>query len=220
MNVESLSARNAQAPRAPLPDPVVFVLDDDLSVRESLESLILSCGWKTQTFASAEEFLRYARPARASCLILDLHLPGENGLQLQQRIAADAPEMPIIFITAYGNVPTSVRAMKAGAVEFLTKPLSDDALLVAIAEALARSRATLAREAEMRAVRARYALLSGREKDVMRLVATGLLNKRVAFELRISEITVKAHRGRVMRKMGAGSLADLVRMAAKLYSPV
>jgi FixJ family two-component response regulator len=160
---------------------VVFVLDDDLSVRESLESLILSCGWKVETFASAEEFLSYARPARASCLILDLHLPGANGLELQQRIAADAPEMPIIFITAYGNVPTSVRAMKAGAVEFLTKPLSDDALLEAIAAALARSRAMLAREAEIRALRARYALLSCREKDVMRLVATGLLNKARCF---------------------------------------
>ena len=196
--------------------PIVFVVDDDVSVRESLELLIGNAGWLPETFESAQEFLSRERVVVPSCLVLDVTLPGLNGLDLQKRIAADRADMPIIFITGFGDVPITVQAMKAGAVEFLTKPFSDDALLSAIRQALERSRATLDQEAEIRGLRDCYASLSPRERDVMALVVRGLLNKQVGFELGISEITVKAHRGQVMRKMNAASLADLVNIAAKL----
>jgi FixJ family two-component response regulator len=197
--------------------PIVFVVDDDVSVRESLELLIMSAGWHPETFASASAFLARPPAEAPSCLVLDVSLPDLNGLELQQRIAGDRVDMPIIFITGYGDVPMTVRAMKAGAMEFLTKPFSDDALLTAIADALEQSRAALGQEAELREVRDRYESLSPREREVMELVVSGLLNKQIGGELHISEITVKAHRGQVMRKMKAGSLADLVRMAAKLH---
>ena len=196
--------------------PIVFIVDDDISVRESLELLIGSVGWKPEAFSSAQDFLRHPRTVTPSCLILDVNLPDLNGLELQQRIAADRIDMPIIFITGFGDVPMTVRAMKAGAVEFLTKPFSEDVLLSAIQGALDRSQAALDHEAQMRALRERYASLSRREREVMALVVSGLLNKQVGGELGISEITVKAHRGRVMEKMQAGSLPDLVNMNARL----
>jgi FixJ family two-component response regulator len=195
---------------------MVFVVDDDVSVRESLELLIHTAGWQPETFASASAFLARPREQVPSCLVLDVSLPDLNGLELQTRIARDRLDMPIIFITGYGDVPMTVKAMKAGAVEFLTKPFSDDVLLNAIAAALERSRTALGHEAEMREVRMRYASLSRREREVMALVVSGLLNKQIGGELRISEITVKAHRGKVMRKMKAGSVADLVKIAATL----
>jgi FixJ family two-component response regulator len=218
MNSASLSAHASKLTRTLEVPPIVYVVDDDVSVREALELLILCTGSRVETFASAEDFLRRERPATPSCLILDLNLPDLNGLDLQKRIVADGIGMPIIFITAYGDVPMTVRAMKAGAVEFLTKPLHDEALLSAIEDALRCSCVALAEEAQIRELRDRYALLSGREREVMELVVSGLLNKRVGIELGISEITVKVHRARVMRKMSAGSLAELVNMAAKLRS--
>ena len=196
--------------------PIVFVVDDDVSVRESLELLIRCEGWQPEIFASAQEFLSRPRVHVPSCLILDVSLPGLNGLDLQKRIASDRLDMPIIFITGHGDIPMSVQAMKAGAVEFLTKPFGDDVLLSAIRNAIERSKTTLGREAELRALRDCYASLTPRERQVMALVASGLLNKQVGGELNISEITVKAHRGQVMRKMKADSLADLVTMAARL----
>jgi FixJ family two-component response regulator len=194
---------------------VVFVVDDDTSVRESLELLITSAGWHPETFASAQEFLSRARPNVPCCLVLDVTLPGLNGLELQQQLA-DRTDMPIIFITGHGDVPMSVRAMKAGAVEFLTKPFSGDVLLDAIRGALERSRAALRDEEELRTLRNCYDSLTPRERDVLGLVVAGQLNKQVGGELGISEITVKAHRGQVMRKMKADSLPDLVTMAARL----
>jgi FixJ family two-component response regulator len=194
----------------------VFVVDDDISVRESLELLIRTAGWQPEAFASAQEFLARPRALVPSCIVLDVSLPGLNGLDLQKRIAVDRTDMPIIFITGYGDVPTTVRAMKAGAVEFLTKPFGDDALLSAIRHAIERSSIAFEQEAKMRTLRDCHASLSRREREVMALVVTGLLNKQIGGELGISEITVKAHRGSVMRKMKAGSLADLVNMAAKL----
>jgi FixJ family two-component response regulator len=199
--------------------PIVFVVDDDISVRESLQLLIQCEGWHPETFASAQEFLNRPRSLVPSCLVLDVSLPGLNGLDLQKRVAVERPDMPIIFITGYGDVPTTVRAMKAGAVEFLTKPFSDDALLNAIRQAIERSRVALGYEAEMQALRNCYAALTHRERQVMALVVSGLLNKQVGGELGISEITVKAHRGKVMQKMKADSLAALVKMAARLRLP-
>lgn len=196
--------------------PIVFVVDDDVSVRESLELLIRCAGWQPETFPSAEAFLSRPRVLAPSCLILDVSLPDLNGLDLQKRIAVDRGDMPIIFITGYGDVPMTVQAMKAGAVEFLTKPFDDDVLLSAIRHAIERSHTALSHEAEIRVLQDCYASLSRREREVMALVVSGLLNKQVGFELGISEITVKAHRGKVMRKMKADSLADLVNMAARL----
>jgi len=200
------------------PPPIVFVVDDDVSVRESLELLIRNEGWQAETFQSAQEFLAHARVIAPSCLVLDVTLPGLSGLDLQKRVL-DRTDMPIIFITGYGDVPMTVQAMKAGAVEFLTKPFSADVLVDAIRNAIEHSRTTLAHEAEMRALRQRYASLTPREQQVMALVVAGLLNKQVGSDLGISEITVKAHRGSVMRKMEADSLADLVTMAARLRPP-
>ncbi len=195
---------------------IVFVVDDDISVRESLELLIRCEGWQPETFSSGQEFLSRPRALVPSCLVLDFSLPGLNGLELQKRIAVERTDMPIIFITGHRDVPMTVQAMKAGAIEFLTKPFGEDALLSAIRAALERSRVALRWEAEMRVLRDRYASLSCRERQVMALVVSGLLNKQIGGELGISEITVKAHRGKVMQKMKADSLADLVRMAAKL----
>lgn len=202
-----------QSPRAL---PMVFVVDDDVSVRESLELLIRCEGWQPEVCSSAQEFLDRSRPAVPSCMVLDVGLPDLNGLDLQKRISAERAEMPIIFITGHGDVPMSVQAMKAGAVEFLTKPFNDEVLLSAIRQALERSQAALGREVDLRGLRDRYASLTPREREVMVLVVSGLLNKQVGWELGISEITVKAHRGSMMQKMKADSLADLVRMAAKL----
>jgi len=194
---------------------IVFVVDDDVSVRESLELLIRTAGWQPHTFASARDFLSCPRAAVPSCLVLDVTLPGLNGLELQLQLA-DRTDMPIIFITGHGDVPMSVQAMKAGAVEFLTKPFRDDVLLNAIGSAIERSRAVLRLNLEMGTLKNRFESLTPREREVMALVVSGLLNKQVGGELGISEITVKAHRGQVMRKMKADSLPDLVTMAARL----
>lgn len=195
--------------------PIVFVVDDDLSVRESLELLIAEAGWRAELFASASEFLARPREPVPSCLVLDVGLPDLNGLELQKRMAG-RQDLPIIFITGRGDIPITVQAMKAGAVEFLTKPFGPDVLLDAIHGAIERSRASLAQEAGLQGLRHRYESLTVREREVMALVVRGQLNKQVAFDLNLSEITVKVHRGRLMRKMEADSLADLVNMAARL----
>jgi len=207
--------RSPEASSAHTP-PIVFVVDDDISVRESLEAMIRFAGFRVETFASAQGFLECPRAMVPNCLVLDVSLPDLSGLDLQNLIASERTDMPIIFITGYGDVPMTVRAMKAGAVEFLTKPFEDEVLLDAIRYALEHSRVALAEKAGLNALQERYASLSPREREVMALVASGLLNKQVGGELGISEITVKAHRGQVMRKMNARSLADLVTMAARL----
>jgi FixJ family two-component response regulator len=198
------------------PDAVIAIVDDDPSVREGLESLVRSAGWRVETFVSAQEFLARPRPEALSCLILDLQLPGLSGLDLQKRMAELELEIPIVFLTGHGNIPASVQAMKAGAVEFLTKPFDEQELLRAIEEAIERDRLLRQRHGEMRELKGRYNSLTAREQEVMQQVVSGLLNKQVAAELKISEVTVKVHRGQVMRKMRADSLADLVRMGDKL----
>jgi FixJ family two-component response regulator len=196
--------------------PIVFVVDDDPSVRQGLELLIDSVGWQPETFGSAMEFLASPHPRSPSCVVLDVSLPGINGLDLQERIAADRADMPIIFVTGCGDVPMTVQAMKRGALDFLTKPFRDDVLLDAIGRAIERSRAVLRREAELQVIRERQASLSRREREVMALVVAGRLNKQIAAALGISQITVKAHRGAMMRKMQARSLPHLVTMVASL----
>jgi FixJ family two-component response regulator len=205
-----------QAPAVESQVPVVFVVDDDISVRESLEDLIGWAGWKAETFDSAQAFLERPPNSAPCCLVLDVSLPGLSGLELQELVAADRTEMPIIFITGHGDIPMTVQAMKAGAVEFLTKPIDDEALLKAIEHAIERSRAVRESSAATDQIRARYESLTPREKEVMSLVVAGLLNKQVGIQLGISEITVKAHRGKMMQKMEADSLADLVRMSVSL----
>jgi FixJ family two-component response regulator len=198
--------------------PIVYIVDDDISFRESLEAMIGAAGWRPRAFESAHAFLAHRRVAAPSCLILDVNLPDLSGLDLQALIADDQANMPIIFVTGYGDVPMTVRAMKAGAVEFLTKPMDKDVLLAAVQDAIGRSLAAAGQEEEIRALRARHASLTPREVEVMAMVVSGLLNKQVGGELGISEITVKAHRGRVMEKMEARSLPELVNMNARLGS--
>jgi len=218
MSLTQLVSHELGSIQAPNDEPIVFVVDEDNSVRESLKSLISCCGWKAETFASGHEFLVRAWPAVPSCLVLNVCLPDLNGLDLQRRVVVDRPNISIIFITGEPDIYTTVRAMKAGAIEFLIKPFGDDVLIEAIQEGIQRSRAQLGREAEVRGLRYSYSLLSHRERQVMALVASGLLNKQVGAELGISEITVKAHRGQVMQKMKANSFAHLVRMAETLRS--
>ena len=213
--MSAAASRSIEVLTMPDVPPIIFVVDDDLSVRESLELLIKSAGWQPELFVSAQEFLSRPHPSVPCCLVLDVTLPGLSGLELQKQLA-ERTDMPIIFITGHGDVPMSVQAMKAGAVEFLTKPFKDDVLLNAIRGAIDHSRAALRLDSEMRLLRKRYESLTPREREVMALVVSGLLNKQVGGELGISEITVKAHRGQVMRKMKANSLADLVTMAARL----
>jgi FixJ family two-component response regulator len=200
-------------------DAIVFVVDDDSSIREAIKSLVSLVGPRVETFGSAQEFLRNERPDLPGCVVLDVELPGLSGLDLQRELAAHGIKLPIIFITGYGDIPMSVRAMKAGATEFLTKPFRDQDLLDAIQQALERDRAARQHSKEIAKLRKRFDALTSREREVMSLVVAGLLNKQIGFELGISEITVKIHRGRVMNKMGAQSLAELVRMTERLEIP-
>ena len=200
-------------------DAIVFVVDDDPSIREAIKSLISLIGVRVETFGTAQEFLRTERPDLPGCMVLDVELPGLSGLDLQRELAAHGIKLPIIFITGYGDIPMSVRAMKAGATEFLTKPFRDQDLLDAIQQALERDRAARQHSREIAELRERFDALTSREREVMSLVVAGWLNKQIGFELKISEITVKIHRGRVMSKMGAQSLAELVRMAQRLEIP-
>ena len=216
ITIATIDGTYSKTSRVSTVTPIVFVVDDDISVRESLELLIESEGWQPETFVSAQEFLARPRTLVPSCLVLDVSLPDVNGLDLQKRVAVERPDMPIIFITGCGDVPMSVQAMKAGAIEFLTKPFGDEVLLSAIRQALERSRRALEHGEKMKALRQSYASLTPREREVMALVVSGLLNKQVGGELGISEITVKAHRGQVMRKMRADSLPALVNMVARL----
>ena len=213
--ISSIPFRAIEVVNMPDVTSLVFVVDDDVSVRESLELLLRTAGWRPELFASAQEFLSRSRPTVPCCLVLDVTLPGLSGLELQRQLA-ERTDMPIIFITGHGDVPMTVQAMKAGAVEFLTKPFNDEVLLDAIGHAIERSRAALHQESEMRVLRSCYASLTPREREVMTLVVSGLLNKQIGGELGISEITVKAHRGQMMRKMKADSLPELVTMAARL----
>jgi FixJ family two-component response regulator len=197
-------------------DAIIAIVDDDPSVRRGLERLIRSAGWKAETFASAQEFLARPGAEAPSCLVLDLQLPGLSGLALQKRMAEVGLEIPIVFLTGHGSIPASVQAMKAGAIEFLTKPVDEQDLLNAIQEAVERDRRVRQQHAEMHELERRYESLSAREQEVMQQVVSGLLNKQIASELNITEFTVKFHRGHIMRKMRADSLADLVRMAENL----
>lgn len=214
LNAKIFSTRGPGIPKMSDVVPMVFVVDDDMSVRESLELMVRHAGWQPVLLDSAQAFLDQPRPNTPSCLLLDVNLPDLSGLELQARIAGERPAMPIIFITGYGDVPLAVRAIKAGAVEMLTKPYDGDVLLRVIADALERSRAALQHEQRLELLRARYASLTQREQDVLGLVVAGRMNKQIAEDLGISEITVKAHRGKMMRKMKANSVPDLVKMAA------
>ena len=222
MSLAHVSRQETDLPRTPQDTPIVFVVDDDISVRESLAPLIRSRGWWPETFASAAEFLARPRANVPSCLIVDLAMPAYDGLEIQKRLAAERSELPIVFVTDRVDIPTTVEAMKAGALGVLTKPLDHDVLLHELREAIERSRMILARKMEMRELRNRYTSLTRREREVMSLVVSGLLNKQIGAELGISEITVKSHRGQAMQKMKANSLPDLVKMASKLHieSPV